>query len=81
MISSSILKNQKHPKNPEGCPYICESCSGHISDTVIGVIDVTKKCDLRCAVCFSTFSDHIVDYEPTKDELVNMLNVPEPAES
>jgi uncharacterized radical SAM superfamily Fe-S cluster-containing enzyme len=60
-------------RNPEGCPYICESCSGHTSDTVIGVIDVTKKCDLRCAVCFSTFSDHIVDYEPTKDELVNML--------
>lgn len=61
------------PKNPEDCPNVCESCSGHTSDTVIGVIDVTKKCDLRCAVCFSTFSDHIVDYEPTKDELVNML--------
>jgi uncharacterized radical SAM superfamily Fe-S cluster-containing enzyme len=40
---------------------------------VIGVIDVTKKCDLRCAVCFSTFSDHIVDYEPTKDELEQIL--------
>jgi uncharacterized radical SAM superfamily Fe-S cluster-containing enzyme len=60
-------------KKAQGCPYTCESCSGHVSDTVIGVIDVTKKCDLRCAVCFSTFSDHIVDYEPTKDELVNIL--------
>ena len=60
-------------KNPEGCPYVCESCSGHTSDTVIGVVDVTKECDLRCAVCFSTFSDHIVDYEPTKEELVNIL--------
>jgi uncharacterized radical SAM superfamily Fe-S cluster-containing enzyme len=30
----------------EGCPYICELCAGHVSDTVIGVIDVTKKCDL-----------------------------------
>ncbi len=60
-------------RNPEGCPNVCESCSGHTSDTVIGVIDVTKKCNLRCAVCFSTFSDHMVDYEPTKDELVNML--------
>ena len=59
--------------NPEGCPYICESCTKHTSDTVIGVIDVTKKCDLRCAVCFSTFSDHIVDYEPSKAELINIL--------
>jgi hypothetical protein len=60
-------------KNPKDCPYVCESCTGHTSDTVIGVIDVTKKCDLRCAVCFSTFSDHIVNYEPTKAELVNIL--------
>jgi uncharacterized radical SAM superfamily Fe-S cluster-containing enzyme len=59
--------------NPEGCPYVCGSCSNHTSDTVIGVIDVTKKCDLRCAICFSTFSDHIVDYEPTQDELMNIL--------
>jgi len=56
-----------------GCPYTCENCTGHVSDTVIGVIDVTKQCDLRCAICFSTFSDHIVDYEPTKEELVNVL--------
>jgi len=61
------------PKNPEGCPYICESCDSHVSDTVIGVIDVTKRCDLRCAICFSTYSDHQVDYEPSKDELVRML--------
>jgi 7,8-dihydro-6-hydroxymethylpterin dimethyltransferase len=60
-------------QNAEDCPYTCASCKSHVSDTVIGVIDVTKQCDLRCAVCFSTFSDHIVDYEPTKQELVNML--------
>jgi hypothetical protein len=59
--------------NLEGCPDGCESCTDHVSDTVIGVIDVTKQCDLKCAICFSTFSDHIVDYEPSKDELVNML--------
>jgi 7,8-dihydro-6-hydroxymethylpterin dimethyltransferase len=61
------------PKNPEGCPYICESCDKHASDTVIGVIDVTKRCDLRCAICFSTFSDHEVEYEPSKESLINML--------
>ena len=67
------LEDQTSPKNPEGCPYVCESCSTHVSDTVIGVIDVTKRCDLKCAICFSTFSDHQVEYEPTKDELIRML--------
>ncbi|MEM2099029.1 MAG: radical SAM protein [Candidatus Bathyarchaeia archaeon] len=62
-----------NPENPEGCPYNCASCESHASDTVIGVIDVTKKCNLKCAVCFSTFSEHEVEYEPTKDEVIKML--------
>ncbi len=61
------------PTNPKGCPEGCSTCGNHVSDTVIGVIDVTKKCDLRCPVCFSTFNDHVVDYEPTKDDLIQML--------
>ncbi|MBM4401253.1 MAG: radical SAM protein, partial [Crenarchaeota archaeon] len=61
------------PENPDGCPYICESCNNHASDTVIGVIDVTKRCDLNCAICFSTFPQHEVDYEPSKDAIVKML--------
>ena len=67
------FEEAKNHKKAAGCPYICESCTNHVSDTVIGVIDVTKECDLRCAICFSTFSDHIVDYEPTKQELINIL--------
>jgi uncharacterized radical SAM superfamily Fe-S cluster-containing enzyme len=61
------------PKNPEGCPFVCESCDNHVSSTVIGVIDVTKRCDLKCAVCFSTFSKHEVEYEPSKADLIRML--------
>jgi uncharacterized radical SAM superfamily Fe-S cluster-containing enzyme len=62
------------PKDPEGCPYVCETCKNHASGTVIGVIDVTKRCNLRCAVCFSTFpNQESTDYEPTKQALVDML--------
>jgi len=60
-------------KNPKNCPYICGSCNNHVSNTVIGVIDVTKRCDLKCAVCFSIFPDHEVDYEPSKETIVKML--------
>jgi len=61
------------PKNPESCPYICGSCKNHVSSTVIGVIDVTKRCDLRCTICFATFDEHAVDYEPTIEKIVEML--------
>jgi uncharacterized radical SAM superfamily Fe-S cluster-containing enzyme len=67
------FEESKVAKNAVGCPYTCATCKNHVSDTVIGVMDVTKECDLRCAICFSTFSDHIVDYEPTKQELINIL--------
>ncbi len=61
------------PKNPDGCPYICGSCKNHVSSTVIGVIDVTKRCDLRCTICFSTFDEHEVNYEPSTEKIVEML--------
>jgi uncharacterized radical SAM superfamily Fe-S cluster-containing enzyme len=61
------------PKNPDHCPYICGSCENHVSSTVIGVIDVTKRCDLRCTICFSTFDEHEVNYEPSKEKIVEML--------
>jgi uncharacterized radical SAM superfamily Fe-S cluster-containing enzyme len=60
-------------RDPEGCPYKCETCTKHASGTVIGVIDVTKRCNFRCAVCFSTFPQQDSDYEPTKEALINML--------
>jgi uncharacterized radical SAM superfamily Fe-S cluster-containing enzyme len=59
--------------NIDGCPYTCETCNDHISGTVIGVIDVTKRCDLKCAICFSTFPKHEVAYEPTKEEIIRIL--------
>jgi len=62
------------PKDPKGCPYVCETCQNHASGTVIGVIDVTKRCNFKCAVCFSTFPDQEkLDYEPTKEALIDML--------
>jgi 7,8-dihydro-6-hydroxymethylpterin dimethyltransferase len=62
------------PKDPQGCPYVCETCHNHASGTVIGVIDVTKRCNFKCAVCFSTFPEQEkVDYEPTKEALIDML--------
>ncbi len=62
------------PKDPQGCPYVCETCNNHASGTVIGVIDVTKRCNFKCAVCFSTFPEQEkVDYEPTKEALIDML--------
>lgn len=61
------------PMNPDDCPYICRFCKNHVSSTVIGVIDVTKRCDLKCNICFSTFPEHEINYEPSKENIMQML--------
>ncbi|MCL2289054.1 MAG: radical SAM protein [Candidatus Bathyarchaeota archaeon] len=71
--SFQYLGDRDAPKDPEGCPYVCETCKNHASGTVICVIDVTKRCNFRCAVCFSTFPNQDHDYEPTKEALIGML--------
>ena len=56
------------------CPFACGLCNDHLSKTVIGVIDLTKRCDLSCVMCFASFSDKETSYEPSKDEIFKMLD-------
>ncbi|MEM2561243.1 MAG: radical SAM protein [Candidatus Bathyarchaeia archaeon] len=58
------------------CPSSCGLCGGHISRTVIGVIDLTKRCDLKCSICFASFSNpgQQERYEPSKQEIFKMLD-------
>lgn len=60
----------------KSCPNSCGLCSGHMSRTVIGVIDLTKRCDLRCSICFASFSEpeHEENYEPSREEIYRMLD-------
>ena len=67
------FKDFKTPQGSADCPANCLSCADHISDTVIGVIDVTKQCDLQCSVCFSTFGENNIRYEPKLKEIENIL--------
>ncbi len=61
------------PKTPKAAPTNAKPATNHASGTVIGVIDVTKRCNFKCAVCFSTFPEQETDYEPTKEALIKML--------
>jgi len=35
------------------CPFVCGLCPQHESSTVLGVIDVTMRCNLSCPTCFA----------------------------
>lgn len=69
-----------------GCPYDCGICPQHKSHTVLAIIDVTNRCNLRCPVCFATAGTTGYVYEPTIEEIRDMLvnlrsNRPVPADA
>ncbi|MEM3161848.1 MAG: radical SAM protein [Candidatus Bathyarchaeia archaeon] len=68
-----FANNHKCNVDSKSCPYVCGLCEGHISKTVIAVIDLTKNCDLQCSICFASFSENKAEYEPEKREIFKML--------
>ena len=55
------------------CPNNCGLCEDHETSTVLGLIDVTNRCNLRCPVCFANAAVSGRLYEPTQDEIREML--------
>jgi uncharacterized radical SAM superfamily Fe-S cluster-containing enzyme len=56
-----------------GCPDQCGLCNRHTSHTGLGNIDLTNRCDLVCPICFANANVAGYVYEPTYEEVVQML--------
>lgn len=68
----------RHVENPMvekggDCPNNCGICEEHNTSTVLGLIDVTNRCNLRCPICFANAAYSGRLYEPTQDEIKQML--------
>ena len=79
------LENPQTEVN-KGCPQDCGICPEHKSHTVLALIDVTNRCNLRCPICFAHAGEAGYHYEPTQNQIremmVNLLSskpVPPPA--
>ncbi len=70
-IGNGIENPRTETKN--GCPYDCGICPKHKSQTVLAIIDVTNRCNLRCPVCFATAGTTGYVYEPSKEQIQAML--------
>ena len=55
------------------CPTRCGICFDHESKTVLAIIDVTNRCNMRCPVCFANAGAAGYVYEPTLDQIDRML--------
>jgi len=65
--------DKTHHKIEEGCPYDCGLCKEHRSSTILANIDVTNRCNLNCDFCFANANARGYVYEPTFEQVVEML--------
>ncbi len=59
----------------KGCPFDCGLCAEHESSTVLGVIDVTTRCNLRCPICFAKSNGNTVGQkDPDIEEIKAIID-------
>ncbi|MGC8660263.1 MAG: radical SAM protein, partial [Desulfomonilaceae bacterium] len=52
-----------HPEAPKtvidgGCPFDCGLCPDHRQQTCTALLEITSRCNLRCAYCFADSGNH-----------------------
>lgn len=69
----SGISNPRTKRTNKGCPLDCGLCEEHKSHTVLGIVDVTNRCNLKCPVCFANANITKKVYEPTPEQIRGML--------
>ncbi len=72
--TGSGLENP-HTKTVNGCPFDCGICPQHKTPTILGIIDVTNRCNMACPVCFAYAGASNYVYEPSYEQIVEMIKL------
>ena len=57
------------------CPDDCGICDLHIGHAAVANLDLTNRCNLRCPICFANANVQGYVYEPTYEQVVEMLKM------
>ena len=55
-----------------GCPFDCGLCADHRQQTCTALLEVTQRCDLRCAYCFASAGESVLHQpDPALNQIEN----------
>ncbi|MEM3519203.1 MAG: radical SAM protein, partial [Candidatus Hadarchaeales archaeon] len=69
------IENPQVTKETPVCPTDCGLCRLHKSQTALANVVLTNRCDLACWYCFFYAERLGYVYEPTLDEIYDMLKI------
>jgi uncharacterized radical SAM superfamily Fe-S cluster-containing enzyme len=69
------VDNPQRMAAPEECNTACGLCNNHKSSTLLANIDLTNRCNLNCEFCFANARACGYVYEPTFEQIVDMLKM------
>lgn len=72
-VKGKGLLNPMNPKEHPVCPKDCGLCNLHETHSGLTNVVITNRCDLSCWYCFFYAKEGEPLYEPTREELVQML--------
>jgi uncharacterized radical SAM superfamily Fe-S cluster-containing enzyme len=75
IANNSKLKtqNSKLSQSPPPCPTACGLCEQHLQSTCCVLVELTKRCNLRCPVCFANAGDSV----PAATDVTAPVHFPE----
>ncbi len=62
-------------RTDRGCPFDCGLCPEHRQQICCALIEVTRRCDLRCPVCFASAGEDDAARDPAREELLDQLRM------
>jgi uncharacterized radical SAM superfamily Fe-S cluster-containing enzyme len=73
---SAVGNGLENPRTTtsRGCPYDCGICPNHKSQTILSIIDVTNRCNLKCPICFANAATAGYVYQPSFQEICRMID-------
>lgn len=80
MFNTEILPNLKRlhefkkTEEIKECPYECIGCKKHRTPTVLGIMEITNRCNLTCSYCFANSDASGYLYEPTYGQCISMID-------
>ncbi len=67
-------RSQGIAEQSEECPFACGLCPQHGSSTVLGVIDVTERCNLSCPTCFAKSDTNDADTDLPQEKIKAIID-------